>query len=83
MKRLRSSAEQVAEFNLSPGDLLVNRVNSREHVGKTALVGELCEPTVFESNMMRIRVDQDRLVPVYAAEYMQTRDVRRQACFTK
>lgn len=78
LKRLRASAKQVSEYSLAPGDLLVNRVNSREHVGKTALVGALREPTVFESNMMRIRVDQDRLLPVYAAEYMHTKDVRRQ-----
>lgn len=78
LKRLRLSAREVTEFGLRPGDLLVNRVNSREHVGKTALVGELVEPTVFESNMMRIRVDEERLLPVFVAEFMQTSDVRRQ-----
>lgn len=78
LKRLRASPDQVTEFALAPGDLLVNRVNSREHVGKTALVGEVAEPTVFESNMMRIRVDAHRLSPVFAAEFMQTRDVRQQ-----
>jgi type I restriction enzyme S subunit len=78
LKRLRASQNQVAEFALQPGDLLVNRVNSKEHVGKTAIVGELEEPTVFESNMMRIRTDSSRLVPVFAVEFMQTKDVRSQ-----
>lgn len=78
LKRVSASTEDLAEFAVRSGDLLVNRVNSREHVGKTALVGALDEPCVFESNMMRIRVDCDRLLPIYAAEYMQTEDVRRQ-----
>lgn len=78
LRRLRASDSEVAEFALAPGDLLLNRVNSREHVGKTALVGELHEPTVFESNMMRIRVDQTRLRSSFAVEFMQTRDVRAQ-----
>jgi type I restriction enzyme S subunit len=78
LKRLRASAAQVSEFGLAPGDLVVNRVNSREFVGKTALVRQVFEPTVFESNMMRIRVDQERLIPVYAAEFMQTSGCRRQ-----
>tara|TARA_B100000678_G_scaffold231944_1_gene200738 strand:+ start:865 stop:2037 length:1173 start_codon:yes stop_codon:yes gene_type:complete len=78
LRRLRASATEVTEFALATGDLLVNRVNSREHVGKTALVGGLLEPTVFESNMMRIRVNQERLLPSFAAEFMQTDDVRAQ-----
>lgn len=78
LRRLRASDSEVAEFALAPGDLVVNRVNSREHVGKTALVGEVHEPTVFESNMMRIRVDQGRLRSSFAVEFMQTKDVRAQ-----
>ncbi|WP_377642332.1 restriction endonuclease subunit S [Oryzobacter terrae] len=78
LRRLRASPAQVQEFGLQVGDLLVNRVNSREHVGKTALVGPLQEATVFESNMMRIRVDRDLVLPVFVAEFMQTKDVRAQ-----
>ncbi|KAA1426883.1 restriction endonuclease subunit S [Nocardioides antri] len=78
LRRLRASDNQIVEFALAPGDLLVNRVNSREHVGKTAIVGELQEPTVFESNIMRVRVDQERLLPRFAVEFMQTKDVRAQ-----
>lgn len=78
LKRLRITDVEASEFALAPGDLLINRVNSREHVGKTALVGRLTEPTVFESNMMRLRVDRARLLPEYASEFMQTSDVRAQ-----
>lgn len=78
LRRVRASADQINEFELRRGDLLVNRVNSREHVGKAALVDDLDEPTVFESNMMRIRVDEQRLLPSFVAAFMQTRDVRAQ-----
>ncbi|MFC7374540.1 restriction endonuclease subunit S [Brachybacterium sp. GCM10030268] len=78
LKRLRASNGQIAEFALAPGDLLVNRVNSREHVGKAALVSDLGEQTVFESNIMRIRLDHERILPIFAAEFMQSRDARAQ-----
>lgn len=78
LRRLRAHESQVTEFGLEPGDILVNRVNSAEHVGKAALVRVLNEPTVFESNMMRLRLDTSRVLPEYAIEALLTIDVRRQ-----
>lgn len=78
LRRVRVPADHVADFELRRGDLLVNRVNSREHVGKTALVERLDEATIFESNIMRVRLDEARLLPAFAAAFMQTSDVRGQ-----
>lgn len=53
-------------FGLTKGDIVLNRVNSLSHLGKTALIGDLDEPVLFESNMMRFRVDETRLRPAFA-----------------
>jgi type I restriction enzyme S subunit len=53
-------------FGLAKDDIVLNRVNSLSHLGKTALIGDLDEPMLFESNMMRFRVDEKRLRPAYA-----------------
>lgn len=46
IKRMRLSEDELLEFRLLPGDLLVNRVNSRELVGKAAVIPEGGEPLV-------------------------------------
>lgn len=60
---VRLSEAEVNTYRLVPDDLLVNRVNSLSHLGKTGLIGELAVPTVFESNMMRFAVDADLARP--------------------
>jgi len=42
-------------YALTRDDVLINRVNSLSHIGKATLVPSLQEPTIFESNMMRVR----------------------------
>jgi type I restriction enzyme S subunit len=53
-------------FGLTKDDIVLNRVNSLSHLGKTAVIGDLDEPMLFESNMMRFRVDEKRLRPGFA-----------------
>jgi len=76
LKRVRVSGEEVARYGLKPRDIVINRVNSREYLGKSALIPDLSEPTVFESNMMRFEVDHGRLHPVYVIHLLQTNQVR-------
>jgi type I restriction enzyme, S subunit len=47
--RVELTQSELATFQLSPGDILLNRVNSIPFVGKTALIGDSKEPLVFES----------------------------------
>ena len=41
-------------------------------LGKSALAVDLTEPCVFESNMMRLRLDTDQVQPEYAILYLQS-----------
>lgn len=65
IKRMRISAKEYAEYGLHEGDLLVNRVNSRELVGKSAYVPGTLEPSVFESKNIRVRLDQSKALPKF------------------
>jgi type I restriction enzyme S subunit len=64
-RRVQASPEEVEQFAVQNGEVLVNRVNSLEYLGKCALVEGLVEPTVFESNMMRLRVRREDILPEY------------------
>lgn len=56
-KRVEIEQGMTESYALLIGDLVINRVNSMPYLGKCALVTSLHEPTVFESNMMRLRLD--------------------------
>lgn len=56
IKRMELTKEEIQEYKLVPGDILVNRVNSRELVGKAAVIPEGLETCVFESKNIRLRL---------------------------
>lgn len=70
LKRLGLSPEEQELYGLAINDIVINRVNSPEYVGKSALIRNLPETCVFESNMMRLAVDTSRLLPEYAVYYL-------------
>jgi type I restriction enzyme S subunit len=54
-ERLQVTRAELADYTVKNGDLLVNRVNSRELVGKSCFVEGLNEPAVFEAMLIRLR----------------------------
>lgn len=78
LKRVRLAPGDVRRFELRSADVLINRVNSLEYLGKVALVPGLPEPTVFESNMMRLSVDHARVAPRFVITLLQDRHIRAQ-----
>ena len=74
--RIQASPKEVNSYGLVGGDILVNRVNSLSHLGKVALVEDPQEPMVFESNMMRLTVDQKRVLPQFLFYYLSTAQAR-------
>ncbi|MGW3392521.1 restriction endonuclease subunit S [Streptomyces hydrogenans] len=68
--RLSLGASEAERYGLVTGDILINRVNSLELVGKSTAVGDLVERTVFESNMMRCKVLPGRAVPAFVETWL-------------
>jgi len=69
-KRVGLNADERATYSLRVGDLLINRVNSLSHLGKTALVGPMREQMVFESNMMRLSLDSSKVLPEFVFRFL-------------
>ena len=65
IKRMRLTPAEQEDYGLREGDLLVNRVNSRELVGKSAFIPASIEPSVFESKNIRVRLARDRVEPKF------------------
>lgn len=77
-KRVRIDQRTIERFRLRNNSVVLNRVNSREYVGKAASIDTLTEPTVFESNMMNFTVNPDRLMVPFLVEQLGKPFVRHQ-----
>jgi type I restriction enzyme S subunit len=67
IKRMKLTRRESDEYGLMPGDLLVNRVNSRELVGKTAPIPDGLGKCVFESKNIRLRLRRDSADPKFVS----------------
>jgi type I restriction enzyme S subunit len=65
IKRMKITPAEQTDYGLLEGDLLVNRVNSRELVGKAAVIPAGMEPSVFESKNIRVRLDPTKALPKF------------------
>lgn len=77
-KRVRLADIEINKYGLKAGDIIINRVNSPVHLGKPALIKEVLEPTVFESNMMRMSIDTTVASPTYLLKYLIQQFVKDQ-----
>jgi len=65
LKQVRLASGEACKYALETGDLVVNRVNSPSHLGKTLTINEGLRGSLFESNLMRIR-----FLPNVSAEWV-------------
>ena len=77
-KRVNLSVDEITRYSLEIGDLIVNRVNSMPYLGKCALVRFLGETTVFESNMMRIKLDNEKVNGDFLTYYLSSSTGRKE-----
>ncbi len=78
LKRLHCNENEIILYSLEEGDIVINRVNSMEYLGKCAYIPVLCESTVFESNMMRLKIQRDILHPRYAVFLLCSKFIQQQ-----
>lgn len=72
LRRVKASQEQISTWALREGDLVVNRVNSMTHLGKCVRIPNSLAGSVFESNMMRMRLSP-AASPKYVEHYLASR----------
>lgn len=63
------------KYRLNPGDILFNRTNSHELVGRSAIL-EDPRPAVFASYLLRLATDRDKLLPAFLNDYFSLSPVQ-------
>ena len=76
LKKVRISKKDNDLYCLNENDIILSRTNSLAYLGKCALIEDLSKKTVFESNMMRIRVNSEELLPQFLIAYFLTNFAR-------
>jgi type I restriction enzyme S subunit len=77
LKYVQLQEKNVERYRLRMGDILINRTNTKDLVGKSA-VWDLAHPFVFASYIIRLRVDPSSANPSYVSAWLNSADARRQ-----
>ncbi|EJB8470175.1 restriction endonuclease subunit S [Enterobacter hormaechei] len=76
IRRVEVNEIELEQYKLEEGDLLINRVNSKELVGKTAIVPRFHEPLLFESMNIRAKPINKQIDARYLNLFMQSAYVK-------
>lgn len=71
IKRVELELAELEKWKLNIDDILINRVNSIEYLGKCGHIKDLPEDAVFESNIMRISLKSD-VLPKYLTYFLSS-----------
>lgn len=77
-KRVKCTDEEIRKFLVEDNEIVINRVNSIEYLGKNALIDKLEEKTIFESNMMKFKTDSTVVNNKFLIKIMNTDFLRGQ-----
>ncbi|MEW6417773.1 MAG: restriction endonuclease subunit S [Nitrospirota bacterium] len=72
LKYFPKSWSQLDDFFLKAGDVLFNRTNSAELVGKTAVYKSYYPPSVFASYLIRVKVNKNAYSPDLLASFINS-----------
>ncbi len=75
---VRVSSKEIKSYGLETGDIVVNRVNSLSHLGKSALIGEIGKEMIFESNMMRFSLNETQVRNQYIFKFLNSPVTKKQ-----
>jgi type I restriction enzyme S subunit len=71
LKYVQLSPETKEQFLVKPCDILFNRTNSKELVGKCDVFREQGD-WVFASYLIRVRLDESKALPIFVSDFLNT-----------
>lgn len=75
VKRISLDADEIDKYIVHRGDILFNRTNTKEIVGKTAYF-DFDEHMVIAGYIIRLRVDKRRICPQYLWKLLNTNELK-------
>lgn len=78
LKRVDLTSSEIEQYAVKKDDILINRVNSMEYLGKVGVVPDISEDIVYESNMMRFCLNHELLTPIFLMFLWRTEFIKAQ-----
>jgi type I restriction enzyme S subunit len=78
LKRVDLSENELKKYQLLENEIVINRVNSPKYLGKCTIIPKFYEPTVYESNMMRFKLNEEIVNPKFAVKVLCQPFVKKQ-----
>lgn len=72
MKKTRLNSDEFKKYKLNYGDILFNRTNSYEHVGRTGIFTNEHDEYMFASYLLRVAVDRTYIDPFFLNTLMNS-----------
>lgn len=71
LRKVKATKEEISNYSLQENDIVINRVNSMTHLGKCIVVSKINVPSIFESNMMRLKLNNG-IFPHFIVLWLQS-----------
>lgn len=82
LKRVIAPADDISKYSLNSNDILVSRRSlNYEGSAKPCLVPNLKEPLIFESSLIRVTPDKNRVLPIYLYTFLNDPRARSKYVF--
>ena len=77
VKTIMATAGEIEQYRLIPGDVLMTEGGDPDKLGRGAIIHEPPRNCIHQNHIFRVRLNQDELLPVYMAQYLQQQKAKK------
>ena len=77
VKTIMATDGEIDQYRLIPGDVLMTEGGDPDKLGRGAIIHEPPENCIHQNHIFRVRLNQDELLPVYMAQYLQQQKAKK------
>lgn len=71
VKTIMATSSEIEQYRLQPDDVLMTEGGDPDKVGRGAIIRSPLENCIHQNHIFRVRLNEDVILPVYFAEYLQ------------
>ena len=77
IKTILATEQEIEQYRLFPDDVLMTEGGDPDKVGRGAIIKEPLENCIHQNHIFRVRLDEEKILPAFFAEYLQHQKSKR------
>lgn len=77
VKTIVATEQEIEQYRLFPDDVLMTEGGDPDKVGRGAIIKEPLENCIHQNHIFRVRLDKEKILPAFFAEYLQHQKSKR------